>query len=190
MAGARGAVVVVVLLLLAGCTTISGQPEPAAPSASAPPRPREVRIDGVDPCSLLTEQQRGELGLDGRPVFDNSPSSLYPGGVAPACVTRGSEPRAISAGITLVTTAGIELYTSGSLQVDVQPKAVHGFPGVVAVPQRFTEWCSVIVDVAPGQLLDVQFADGGRTPPIPQPQLCEDAAVVADRAMSTLLQTR
>jgi hypothetical protein len=183
-------IVVVVLLLLAGCTTTGGQAEPAPPTSAAPTRPRDVRIDGVDPCSLLTEQQRAELGLDGRPVLDRSPSRLYPGSEVPACVTRGFEPRAISAGITLVPTMGIELYTSGSLSVDVMPTEVHGFPGVIAAPLHFTEWCSVIVDVAPGQLLDVQFADGGRTPPIPQPQLCDDAGVVADRAMSTLLEIR
>jgi hypothetical protein len=184
---------IMIFLLLAGCTTIAGQAQPAAPApptSTGPARPRDVPIDGVDPCSLLTEEQRAELGLDGRPAFDNSPSSLYPGGDSPACVTRGFEPRAISAGITLVATAGIELYTSGSLTVDIRPTEVRGFPGVIAVPQRFKEWCSVIVDVAPGQLLDVQFADGGRTPPIPQPQLCEDAVVVADRAVGTLLQIR
>ncbi|WP_425469178.1 DUF3558 domain-containing protein [Pseudonocardia hierapolitana] len=182
-----------VLVLLAGCTTIGGTPapaDPAQPTSAASTRPRDVRIDGIDPCSLLTDEQRAELGLDGRPVLDHGPSSLYPGGDVPVCVTRGFEPRAVSAGITLATTAGIDLYTAGSLEVDIQPTQVHGFPGVVAVPQRFTEWCSVIVDVAPGQLLDVQFADGGRTPPIPQTQLCEDAVVVADHAMSTLLAIR
>jgi len=43
------------------------------------------------------------------------------------------------------------------------------------------------VDIAPGQLIDVHFADGGRKPPIPQDQLCDDAALVADRVMDTLL---
>jgi hypothetical protein len=45
----------------------------------------------------------------------------------------------------------------------------------------------VIVDVAAGQLLDIQFGDGGRQPPIPQPQLCEGAQSVADAVMVTLL---
>jgi hypothetical protein len=179
-----------VLMLLAGCTTISGQAEPAAPSTSSSPRPREVRIDGVDPCSLLTEEQRAELGLDGRPVLDRSPTSLYPGGDVPSCTVSGFEPRAIWVGLTLVTTTGIERYSSDDLRVDIRPAAIRGFPALTAKPQRFTEWCSVIVDVAPGQLIDVHFADGGGTPPVPQEQLCEDAAVVADRVMDTLMATR
>jgi hypothetical protein len=146
-----------------------------------------VPIDGVDPCSLLTEEQREELGLDGRPVLDRSPTNLYPGGDVPACVVSGFEPRAVWVGVNLVATTGIERYTSGELLVDIRPTEVQGFPALTAVPRDFTEWCSLIVDIAPGQLIDVHFADGGRKPPIPQDQLCDDAALVADRVMDTLL---
>jgi hypothetical protein len=146
-----------------------------------------VRIDGVDPCSLLTEAQRADLGLDARPVFDLSPSLLYPGPEVPACVIGGFEPRAITVGVSVVASAGIELFTSGELAADVTSVEVQGYPAAVAVPTRSPDWCTVVVDVAPGQLLDVQFADGGREPPIPQPQLCRDAEIVADAVMTTLL---
>jgi hypothetical protein len=149
-----------------------------------------VRIDGVDPCSLLTPEQRTELGLDGRPVFDLGPSELYRDARVPACVVGGFSPRAITVGVSLVTSAGVELFTSGKLEVDMRPVQVRDFPAVVAVPRRFTEWCTVIVDVAPSQLLDIQFADGGRMPPIPQTQLCHDAETVADSVMATLLASR
>jgi hypothetical protein len=189
----RGALMIMVLLLLAGCTTVAGQAQPAAtapPNSAGPARPRDVPIDGVDPCSLLTEEQRKELGLDGRPVLDRSPTSLYPGGDVPSCTVRGFEPRAVWTGLTLVATTGIERYTAGELLVDVRPAEVRGFPAVTAVPEDHSYWCSVIVDVAPGQLLDVHFADGGGVPPVPQEQLCDDAAVVADRAMDTLMAIR
>jgi uncharacterized protein DUF3558 len=184
---------IMVLLLLSGCTTVAGQPQPAdpaPPTSAGPARPRDMPIDGVDPCSLLTEEQREELGLDGRPVFDSSPTNLYPGGDVPACVVSGFEPRAVWVGVNLVATTGIERYTSGELLVDIRPTEVHGFPALTVIPRDFTEWCSVIVDIAPGQLIDVHFADGGRKPPIPQDQLCDDAAVVADRVMDTLLASR
>jgi hypothetical protein len=182
-------VVVVILVLLAGCTTISGQAGPAEPSTTAPARPREVRIDGVDPCTLLTEEQRAELGLDGEPRFDNSPSLLFPGNV-PMCVTSGFEPRAIALGVSVVTTAGIEFFTSGRLAADVRPADVVGFPAAVAVPTRLTQFCAVVVDVAPGQLIEVQALDGGRQPPISQEQLCRDAEQGAKAAMTTLLALR
>jgi hypothetical protein len=49
---------------------------------------------------------------------------------------------------------------------------------------------TVIVDVAGGQLIDVQFADGGRVPPIPDTDLCDDAQRMAGPAMDTLLSLR
>jgi hypothetical protein len=182
-------VVVVVLLLLAGCTILPGQPAPAAPTPAQPQRPRDVPIDGVDPCSLLTEEQRAELGLGGRPVLDRRSTNLYPGGEVPSCTVRGFEPRAVWVAVSLVATTGIERYSAGELLVDVRPAEVRGFPALTAVPQRYTEWCSLIVDIAPGQLIDVRFADGGRVPPVPQEQLCDDAAVAADRVIGTLLAT-
>jgi Protein of unknown function (DUF3558) len=149
-----------------------------------------VRIDGVDPCSLLTAEQRRQLDLDQPPVFDLGPSVLYSGSDVPLCAIRGFQPRAIAVGLGVVTSAGVELYTSGNLAAEVRAVEVRGFPAVVAVPTRFSEFCSVIVDVAPGQLLDVQFRDGGRKPPIPQDQLCREAEQVAADAMSTLLDSR
>jgi hypothetical protein len=60
-----------------------------------------------------------------------------------------------------------------------------GFPSVVAIPRRTTDYCSVEVDVAPGQLLDVQFSDGGGEPSIPQEELC----ITAQRAAEVMLQS-
>ncbi|GAA3076939.1 hypothetical protein GCM10010464_46330 [Pseudonocardia yunnanensis] len=144
----------------------------------------------MDPCSLLIPEDRAKLGLDARPVSDSAPSLLYNGGEVPLCTVGGSQPRAIVVGLGVVTTAGIELFVSGKLAAEVRPIQVQGFPAAVAKPTRFTEYCTVIVDVAPGQLLDVQFRDGGRQPPIPQERLCRDAEQVAGVAMGTLLSAR
>jgi hypothetical protein len=186
----------VLVVLLASACTIQGsagpattpEPRPGGAGVDLPPRPQEVRLDGIDPCSLLTEEQRAELGLDGRPVFSQAPVGLYPGAEVPACDMRGFEPRAVTTGISIVTTIGIERFTAGELDAEIRPITVEGFPAVVAVPSRFTDYCTVVVDVAAGQLLDVQFATGGRQPPIPQQQLCRDAEVVAGEAMKTLLE--
>jgi hypothetical protein len=185
-----------VVLLVGGCTTIAGQPSPANPTGGAsagangielPPRPREVRLDGVDPCELLTEEQRAELGLDGRPVFDSAPSDLYQGEV-PACVIRGSDPREVSVAVNVVTSAGVERFTtSREMAAELRPVQVRGFPALVVVPTRFNDYCTVVVDVAPGQLIDAQFGDGGGRPPVPQPQLCQGAEALAKAVMATLL---
>ncbi len=147
-------------------------------------------MDGVDPCSLLTPAQRKELGLDGRPVSGADKSELYNGGVVPLCSIVGNEPRAVIIGVSIVTSAGIELWTAGTLAAEVRPVQTRGFPAVLAVPTRFTDFCTVIVDVAPGQLVDVQAGDGGRKPALSQEELCGAAQQAAGEAMGTLLTLR
>ena len=147
-------------------------------------------MDGVDPCSLLTVAQRKELGLDGSPVSGANKSALYNGGVVPLCSVRGNEPRAIIIAVSMVTSAGMDLWTSGTLAATVRPVQVGDFPAVTAVPTRFSDFCSVIVDVAPGELVDVQAGDGGRRPALPQPELCAAAQRAAGEAMATLLTLR
>ena len=188
----RAAVCAAVLgVLLAGCSTpVPGAPAPApdsaAPTVELPPRPREVRLDGLDPCTLLTESDRRGLGLDQRPVLDVAPSALY-GGVTQLCSIGGFEPRAISVGVELSVTGGVELFFRPGVRSEIRPIEVGGFPAIVAVPVQVTDFCTVVVDVAPRQAVDVQFADGGRVPPIPQERLCSDAQQVAALVMVNLL---
>jgi hypothetical protein len=138
---------------------------------------------------LLTEGQREELGLDGRPVLDRSPSLLFPGDVS-MCVVRGFSPRALVVSIGLVTTAGMEFVSAGQLAAEIRPLAIAGFPATLGRPTQYAQFCNVFVDVASGQLMDVQALDGGQQPPIPQEQLCQDAERAAAAAMDTLLSTR
>ena len=186
----RVVLVLMAVMAAAGCSGGSDEPaaDPGAPPAVVlPARPFEVRIDGVDPCSLLTEQQRTELGLDAKPRFSSTLSDLY-GGEVPACTTSGFEPRAVVTRVSAVTTVGIELFASGNVDSTVTAMQVQGFPAVLAMPARFTRFCNVVVDVSPGQVLSIQFSDGGRLPPIPQDRLCQDAEVVANEVMQTLLR--
>jgi hypothetical protein len=191
--GVRRAVLGVLIALLAGCSP-GGQAFPADPPTTAaaspttlslPPRPRDIPIDDVDPCTLLTREQRAELRLDRPPQPRKEPSLLYPGDV-PWCSIGGNEP-AISVSISVVTTAGIEFWTSGQAAADLQPVEVVGFPALVARSQTFDDGCNVLVDVATGQLLDVQVRSAGADPPIAEDLLCRDAERAASLVMDTLL---
>jgi hypothetical protein len=189
----RAVVVLALLLLVSACTITGDEAPPADPAAPAPssvlpPRPRDVRIDGVDPCSLLTEAQRAELGLDARPRLDVGPLPPYPGRGIPLCLFGGFTPRAVSVAVSVVTTAGVEIFTSGELVAELQTVRVAGFPAAVARPTRNGDFCTVIVDVAPGQTLDVNFRSSDPQPAASQQQLCAAAGRAAEAAMSTLLQ--
>ena len=172
---------VVVCLLVTGCAS---QPAPTPPPP--PQRPREVRLEGVDPCSLLSPEQRAGLGLDGEPLYSAAYSQVFRGPV-PTCTITGLAGRPVAIGLGLVTSTGIERWRQGDLEADVRPTTVAGFPALVAAPRRLTDSCSVEVDVAPGQLLDVQVGDGGGQPPITQDELCGRAQPLAEQVIASLL---
>jgi hypothetical protein len=183
----RPLVLLLAALLVAGCTTtVAGTPSPSR-GLGLPPRPREVRLDGIDPCSLLTPEQRAALNLDGTPRFSRSHVELFRGDVPSCTITSFTlDPPPTTVSISVVTTVGIERWSDRSLAADVRPTSVAGFPAVLAIPTRFTDFCSIEVDVADGQLLDIQFAAGGPQP-IPQHELCRRGHGAAVLVMSTLL---
>jgi Protein of unknown function (DUF3558) len=183
----------VLMTLLAGCS-MGGQASPADPPAAEsaapttlaiPLRPRDVPIDDVDPCTLLTREQRAELRLDRPPQPRRESSVLYPGEVS-SCSIRGNEP-AISFYIQTVTTAGIEFFTTGQTASEVRLIELAGFPAAVAAPMHTDDSCKVLVDTAQGQMVDVQARSAGADSPIPEDQLCRDAERVASLVMDTLL---
>ena len=171
--------------LAAGCAS-PAPPAPTptpTPTSALPVRPREIRLDGVDPCTLLTPTQRRSLGLAGVP----QPYASGPPTPGNACSITGFEPRAVAVSLTVATTVGItSITTPGAVSDSLMPVAVARFPAVVAQP-RNRDFCFVDVDIATGQLLDVSFRDGGGAVPIPQDELCRGAVDVAGEAMATLL---
>jgi uncharacterized protein DUF3558 len=184
--------VLAALAAAAGCstTTVAGSPAPAPAPAAAEsdgialaPRSRDLPLDEVDPCALLTAEQRGELGLEGEGVGGTSDEPLFAGR---QCSFRGYASRPVVLGIALATGNGIEvLIAPGTVSDELTPITVAGLPAVLARP-RLVDSCSVDIDVAPGQFIDVQLADGGGATPIPQDALCRDVVGAAERVARTL----
>ena len=81
---------------------------------------------------------------------------------------------------------GIAALTGRPVRSELTALDVQGFPGVLARPGFDPLFCQVLVDVAPGAALSVNFREGGRDT-ISQGELCEGAVRVADAAMTTLL---
>lgn len=182
----RFVVLLVACLLAAGCTrAVEGTP--AAPSGVLlPPRPREVRLDGVDPCSLLTAEQRAGLGLTSEPRASRPYVELFRG-VVPTCTMSGSTTQSIILGIGTVTTVGIERWQQSDIAAEVSPTTVGGFPSLVTEPAASSAYCGVEVDVAVRQVLDVQLLDGGGEPPIARSRLCDHARRAAQELVASLL---
>ncbi|MGP4015605.1 DUF3558 domain-containing protein [Saccharopolyspora sp. 5N708] len=160
-------------------------PPPPLPTTSAPPplppRPFELGLDGVDPCELLTADQREQLGFDRDPLPDSEAGF----GDAATCSYRNTTAK-VGARLALITTEGMGVWTDDTAQVEASPVVIGGFPALVIKTPGLDLSCNVAVDVATGQHLDVLYRDDGGQPPPPVDQLCAGAQRVAEDALATL----
>lgn len=180
----------------------AGTPNPTAPASggpssstgpSLPPRPQELPLDGVDPCTLLTEQQRASLAFDQPPFPDKQLGG--PLKDSPTCSYRSSAEQ-FGALIIAGTAIGLDEYL-GELQANPNRRVieVRGFPAVQDQMQgtgQGNDACFVDLDVADGQLLELQFgqiaADEDKV--LPMETLCAKAVEVAEAALTTLQEQR
>jgi hypothetical protein len=182
--------------VVAGCSTsIPGVPSPVAGSTATPgptagglalpPRPRELKLDGIDPCSSLTPSQLATLGLD-RTV----PSVPIDFGDlnGTICSAGGFGAKKFVSSFVFVTHPGIEHITAGPIASlgKFEVVEVAGFPGVVE-PSPETDACSVDIDVASGQFISVQNRAAGGSPPLTRAELCASATSVSEAIMNSLL---
>jgi hypothetical protein len=178
-----------VVALANGCTDSSaGTPLPRetgisdteAPSEpSGPARPRELRLDGKDPCALVPESDwpRFYIEKPGKPRHSetfNSPGCFYSNNVG-------------GFGVTLVVTEGIEAMDESKRNIqrtDVPP--IAGFSSIAVRLPDDKNSCDVAVDVADGQYLlaglDITLSELSE---VPEP--CEYAYQLAESAMKTLI---
>ncbi len=183
--------------LTVGCgNAVGGTPVPAGVSSSArdgsaeSARPREVRLDGVDPCSLLTQQQRQVLGID-RPPYPSEGES-FEGAVGCDFGNTAEESGYL---VLPVTTQGLAEYVAtAESQLPVRPLEIAGFPAVeIRKPPDAggNLFCLIGVDVADGQFLLGSFGQVAPSgPALSVDTLCAEAVQHTTAAMTTLLNQR
>jgi hypothetical protein len=189
-------VLLAALGVVAGCSTsvpgvpspIAGPtaaPGPAASGVALPPRPRELRLDGLDPCSSLTPSQLATLGLDRTvpsiPIgFGDLDGKI--------CAAGGFGAKKVVSSFAFVTRPGIENVTAGPIASFGKFEVVEiaGFAGVVE-PAQEADACNVDIDVASGQYISVQNRDAGGSPALTRGELCEGATAVGEAIVNTLL---
>ncbi|GAA1269356.1 DUF3558 domain-containing protein [Saccharothrix xinjiangensis] len=184
------------LVLLAGCsritggsatagdrepeptrTTGAGSSEPTSPSKAPVDRPKKIDVAAVDPCATLTEAQRALFGATGEPRPGTA--TTYQ---SPTC-NFSREDHRWGFRVTTVTTTGISWYTDGSFAVEPEHLEVGGFPAVLGRAPGDDEVCFLGVDVADGQMVDVQvssFED------VPADELCRLAPQIAGAVVETI----
>jgi hypothetical protein len=181
--------VLVVLALVTACTSpvagtsTPGTTAPTNESTSTKPsssRPREIKLDGKDPCQLLTSAQLTNLKFDRPGRQEDAPSYKAKGC---AWTVSGQSTRVLP-----VTSEGIEAWTSGKRTGQPQEIApITGFPAISVTVASDEHRCDVIVDTAEGQYLSITFSVSGFKPEeFPKP--CDGARQVAEAAMQNLVK--
>jgi hypothetical protein len=184
----RFAAVSIALLALVGSASCSdgspstpSQPAPESPPSSASPfaaRPAELKLDAVDPCALLTGAQQGQLGVPTGKRFDNSdefgstacqwanhakPDNRW---LARLIVKRGAD-------YALGSTTGVQVVQIGGFSA-VQTAAPYQDPNTN---------CVLVVDIAQGQSLGVQYGNAAGD----YPGINHDVACQLDRKAAELM---
>ncbi|PSL55079.1 uncharacterized protein DUF3558 [Saccharothrix carnea] len=156
----------------AGRTSESGKP--SATSKEPTKRPKTINIEAVDPCTLLTEPQRSEFGLNRPPQQGGVPDKE-------SC-TISREDRKYFVGLVTDSTAGVDDYAKSTGKVT--KLEVGGFPALLI--ESTTELgvsCSVPVDVSDGQVVEVRASSVGETD---LPTLCQVVQPVAAAVVTNL----
>jgi hypothetical protein len=180
--------------VVAGCSTsVAGSPSPdaapAAPSAGAdgltlPQRPRELKLDGIDPCSTLMPSQLAKLGLDSTvPSISTDPSILE----GKICAASGFGAKRIQISIAFILRPGIEYITRGptASRGSFESAQVAGFHGVIEPEQEKTV-CAIDLDVATGQFINITYSDAARPQVLSRTALCQGALSVGTEIMQSL----
>jgi hypothetical protein len=154
----------------------------SAPARSLPPRPRELRLDGIDACSLITSGLRSQLTVYSRmnrdPAGDGLRSSDCEWTNFPA------HPQ-LALSVRLVLDRGIESYLDDpqARVTEVSGYSAVDLPGLY--PTR-DDGCVVRVDVAAGQTLWSGYGSDGRVPGKTYDDMCDTARVAAQSELGQL----
>jgi hypothetical protein len=181
--------------VVAGCSTsIAGTPSPepgataASPAANGltpSPRPRELRLDGIDSCAPLTPARLEEFGLDR--TVPSAPTIAPPEGNI--CAAGGYDTKFREATIAFLTNPGIEWITTlrPGPHDGLEPVQVAGFPGIIEPQDEEPTSCVVDVDVATGQFINVSYADADRPPTLSRAEICRGATSLAEEVVRFLM---
>lgn len=158
-------------LLVAGCQGIvPGAPSPAptkgssasttstaqTPSSGLPQRPREIKLDGLNPCELWTPNQLSQLLVKADPVGGGSQenSAGYP-----VCTYRTPFQSDLDLGFSATAVLDLDatVFLGDSTRAETTVVDVVGFPAVqeTSDPNDGSP-CKLAVSTSPGQHLQIR----------------------------------
>lgn len=159
----------------------SSSPSSSGVSTALPKRPSELKLDGVDPCKLLTSVQMGQIK-----VAEAKSDQIEVGdlGKSPGCFYKNGLQYAYT--VVLVKNKSVESWLDGGGNMTAKVVDVAGF-GAAELTFTGTKSvdCTIAVDVADGQQLHMTYTPTtkkGET----QEEMCGNVKKAALLAVETL----
>lgn len=155
------------------------------PTVEIPPRPRDLSLDGVEPCSLLTQPQLAQIAAQFK--FDLPAESAVWPDKTPYCSVRQSAEPFNTFDIELITDEGIEPWLTGERNVDAWLVSIAGYPAAnYKLMGTEDEECVTSVGVAEGQQLTVDLQTLVDTDYRELCRVTEQVATMATQTLQTL----
>jgi hypothetical protein len=153
------------------------------PTVEIPPPPKELRLDGIDPCTLFTPAQRAELKVDKVRTRYAENSETYKDMQECVLDVTTQEPF-LNYSALAVTDEDVSVWLTGNRNVDAKLISVGGYPAAQFSLKGTDTNCEIAVGVAKGQYIWAQMdpTSGDFT----YEDLCKAGKRTAEMALQTL----
>lgn len=191
-AGTRiGFAAALIALAATGCTstdpgTASPNTSSTAPSASIPPRPKNLNAANVDPCTLLTDSQVTQINAQAGKPGPGEPAS----GTTSSCSYQISQPVPYTINVRIEPKRGIDYWLTYTGTWQDRQVTVGSYPAVQII-SKGEDWngadgtlCRTLVSIADGQELSAGTLPSSRD--LSMTQLCDLSKQAAGLALATL----
>jgi len=191
--------------LVAGCTTSeAGEPAPggstgpsnsespsetsSSPSVDIPPPPKDLSLDGLDPCTLFTDAQKAQLEIDDARPGVAGGSTIYKDMKNCALDRKTAEPF-YGYDVVAVTNVDVSYWINQPHNVDAKLISIGGYPAAEFKTMGTEDAdCAVALGVAKNQHLHVEFFPLAHD--VKQDELCRRSEQAAEMALQTLQTLR
>jgi hypothetical protein len=172
--------------------TTGGESPPSegssGPSSNIPAPPRDLSLDGIDPCTLFTETQLADLQInDVRPNDGSSAGTIYEG-MSECTLDKDAAEPFVSYDVVAVTNVDVSFWINERRNAEAKLVSIGGYPAAEFHIPGSKYDCAVALGVAKNQHLHVEMTpiSGGIT----GDDICQGSKQAAEMALQTLQTMR
>ena len=173
-------------------TSTSEQPtseSSSPPSVEIPPPPKELSLDGLDPCTLFTDSQRAQLQIDDVSPDDGSDAGTIYKDMKACTLDKSAEEPFHSYDVVAVTDVDMSFWLNEDNNADSELISIAGYPAAMFhIKGGGTYDCAIALGVAKNQHLHVEMAS--LSDDLKGEQLCQGSEQAAEMALRTLQTLR